>query len=445
MHKYINLRSILGISAGFRNNLVIAGIGSLAVATLTPETALAAPAITLKGSFDGANGAAPFAALTSAGNGKFYGTTQFGGAEGSGAIFEFDPSGSGSITLKGSFDGANGRSPTAALTSAGNGKFYGTTLLGGVNDAGAIFEFDPSGGGSITRKGSFDVANGLQPHAALTPAGKGKFYGTTIFGGAEGSGAIFEFDPSGSGSITLKGSFEVTPIGSQPFAPLTSAGNGKFYGTTPLGTDNGPGSIFEFDPSGNGSITLKSWFVGTNGHYPFAALTSAGNGKFYGTTRGGGVNNAGAIFEFDPSASGTVTLKGSFDGANGAEPFAALTSAGNGKFYGTTRYGGVNNAGVIFEFDPSGSGSITLKGSFDGANGRSPTAALTSAGNGKFYGTTRYGGVNDAGAIFEFDPGTNSAPAPAPLPLLGAGAAFGWSRRLRRRIQPVRPLFPIGR
>jgi uncharacterized repeat protein (TIGR03803 family) len=144
-------------------------------------------------------------------------------------------------------------------------------------------------------------------------------------------------------------------------------------------------------------------------------------------------------------AAPAITLKGSFDRANGAFPYAALTSAGNGKFYGTTREGGVNNAGAIFEFDPSGSGSITLKGSFDGANGADPFAALTSAGNGKFYGTTADGGVNGIGAIFEFDPGADSAPAPGPLPLMGAGAAFGWSRRLRRRIQPVRPLFPIGR
>jgi uncharacterized repeat protein (TIGR03803 family) len=451
MHKFINPRPTLGISAGFRNNLVMAGLGSLAFAALAPQPLLAAPTLTLKGSFNGlngngSNGSAPHASLTPAGNGKFYGTTRYGGENGHGAIFEFDPSGNGSITIKGSFDSSTiGYYPTAALTSAGNGKFYGTTLFGGSEGSGAIFEFDPSGGGSITRKGSFDRANGLQPYAALTSAGNGKFYGTTVFGGSEGSGAIFEFDPFGSGSITLKGSFEVTPIGSQPFAPLTSAGNGKFYGTTPLGTDNGPGSIFEFDPSGNGSITLKSWFEGTNGQYPTAALTSAGNGKFYGTTQGGGVYNAGAIFEFDPSASGTVTLKGSFDGANGLRPFAALTSAGNGKFYGTTLYGGANNVGAIFEFDPSGSGSITLKGSFDGANGAQPFAALTSAGNGKFYGTTAYGGVNGAGAIFEFDPGTNSAPAPGPLPLLGAGAAFGWSRRLRRRIQPVRPVFPIGR
>lgn len=89
--------------------------------------------------------------------------------------------------------------------------------------------------------------------------------------------------------------------------------------------------------------------------------------------------------------------------------------------------------------------AITLKGSFDGANGAGPRAALTSAGNGKFYGTTPVGSVYGFGTIFEFDPGADSAPAPGPLPLMGAGAAFGWSRRLRRRIQPVRPLFPIGR
>jgi MYXO-CTERM domain-containing protein len=30
--------------------------------------------------------------------------------------------------------------------------------------------------------------------------------------------------------------------------------------------------------------------------------------------------------------------------------------------------------------------------------------------------------------------GAPTAPTPGPLPLLGAGAAFGWSRRLRQRI-----------
>jgi len=434
-------------AASFVRPFALAGIGSLAFATLTPQATFAVPAITLKASFDGANGSGPLATLTSDSNGKFYGTTKYGGDNGVGAIFEFDHSGSGSITLKSSFDVANGAHPYyGPLISAGNGKFYGTTLDGGANDNGGIFEFDSSGSGSITLKGSFDLdsANGTYPYAALTSAGNGNFYGTTYFGGDNDEGAIFEFDPSGSGSITLKGSFDGAN-GANPYAALTSAGNGKFYGTTYNGGDNDEGAIFEFDPSGNGSITLKGSFDVANGAGPRAALTSASNGKFYGTTAWGGDNGYGGIFEFDPSGNGSITLKGSFDYANGRLPEAALTSAGNGKFYGTTQYGGDNLYGAIFEFDPSGNGSITLKGSFDGANGFRPSAAVTSAGNGKFYGTTYRGGDNDYGAIFEFDPWADSEPTPTPLPLMGAGAAFGWSRRLRRRIQAVRPVFPMGR
>jgi hypothetical protein len=44
-------------------------------ATLTPQPEFAAPAITLKASFHGANGYSLYAPLTPAGNGLFYGTT----------------------------------------------------------------------------------------------------------------------------------------------------------------------------------------------------------------------------------------------------------------------------------------------------------------------------------------------------------------------------------
>lgn len=41
--------------------------------------------------------------------------------------------------------------------------------------------------------------------------------------------------------------------------------------------------------------------------------------------------------------------------------------------------------------------------------------------------------VNGTGDTIRFQVTTN--PVPGPLPVLGAGAAFGFSRRLRRRIQ----------
>ena len=263
-------------------------------------------------------------------------------------------------------------------------------------------------------------------------------FGTATVGGDNGFGSIFEFDPAGGG-ITLKASFDGAN-GETPVA-LTQAGNGLFYGTATWGGDNGFGSIFEFDPAGGG-ITLKASFDYANGVFPNAPLTLAGNGLFYGTTSGGGDNGFVSIIEFDP-AGGGITLKASFDDANGLIPYAVLTLAGNGLFYGTTATVGDNGFGSIFEFDPAG-GGITLKVSFDNANGADPYAALTLAGNGLFYGTAVNGGDNNFGSIFEFDP-AGTAPVPGPLPLMGVTAAYGWCRKLRRRIQQVRPVFPIGR
>ena len=140
-----------------------------------------------------------------------------------------------------------------------------------------------------------------------------------------------------------------------------------------------------------------------------------------------------------------ITLLSNFTSVEGQNPQAALTAAGNGIYYGTTVAGGANNIGAIFAFDPV-TGDITLQDSFTGfnGNGESPFAGLTSAGNGLYYGTTSQGGTTNRGTIYAFDSGVRD-PVPGPLPLMGAGAAFGWSRRLRRRIQPVRPVFPMGR
>ena len=200
------------MTAGFRNNLVLAGIGSLAFSALAPLPTLAAPGITLQGSFTGTNGDSPQVTLTAAGNGIYYGTTNTGGANGSGAIFKFD-SATGSITLQDSFNFSNGDTPVAALTSAGNGIYYGTTYQGGANFSGTIYSFD-SATGSITLQASFTGSNGSAPNAALTAAGNGIYYGTTRFGGANSAGGIFKFD-SATGSITLQDSFARESLGNR--------------------------------------------------------------------------------------------------------------------------------------------------------------------------------------------------------------------------------------
>ena len=381
-------------------------------------------ATTCQAFFTGANGAYPAAALTAADRiGLYYGTTAYGGDYGHGAIYAFD-SITGSISLKGSFtDTTNGAIPFAALTAAGNGLYYGTTYGGGANGQGAIYAFDsanPNPATSISLKGSFkDSTNGAFPSAALTAADRiGLYYGTTATGGEYGQGAIYAFD-SITGSISLKGSFTDTTNGAIPFAALTAAGNGLYYGTTYGGGANGQGAIYAFD-SVTGSISLKGSFTDntdkTNGASPSAGLTAAGHGLYYGTTLYGGEYGQGAIYAFDsanPNPATSISLKGSFTGnTNGAIPFAGLTAADHGLYYGTTYRGGANDQGAIYAFDsanPNPATSISLKGSFkDSTNGAFPSAALTAAGNGLYYGTTENGGEYGQGAIYAFDANSNS-------------------------------------
>src|SRR5436190_4752740 len=125
---------------------------------------------------------------------------------------------------------------------------------------------------------------------------------------------------------------------------------------------------------------------------PQGSLT-AYNGKLYGMTIIGGINQTGVIFEFDPTIT-TYTKKYDFDSFNGNNPFGNL-SFYQGKFYGMTSAGGANNMGVIFEWDPA-TNIYIKKYDFDAVNGGSKNFLIH---NGKFYGM--------ANGIFEWDPATN--------------------------------------
>jgi uncharacterized repeat protein (TIGR03803 family) len=131
-------------------------------------------------------------------------------------------------------------------------------------------------------------------------------------------------------------------------------------------------------------------------------------------------------------ATPVISIVDSFTGANGANLFAALTAAGNGLYYGTVVAGGTSGFGGVCEFN-SITNLITLLDSLIGADGRNPNAALTAAGDNLYFSTAFNGGANELGTVFAFN--TAAASVPGPLPFMGAGAAYGWSRRLRRRMR----------
>jgi uncharacterized repeat protein (TIGR03803 family) len=208
--------------------------------------------------------------------------------------------------------------------------------------------------------------------------------------------------------------------GLAPASSLLPGSDGYFYGTTWDGGDNGAGSIFCMSATGSLS-NLYSFPAATNdsGEVVYdlgpGDLALGTNGNIYGTTRSGGSNFSGTIFEISPSGSfatlhtfgaETTRFSGRATSVDGAAPTGALVLGKDGNFYGTTEYGGSNNMGTIFQITPAGvfTSLYSLKASAGGSattNG-SVANALTLGSNGAFYGTTQQGGVDNAGTFFKF-------------------------------------------
>jgi len=300
---------------------------------------------------------------------------------------------------------AGGNYPDGSMVQASDGNFYGLANQGGTNEVGTIFEYNPITK-TYTNKYNFGDGdqnlNGASPaYGPLTLGADGKFYGMANQGGANNDGIIFQWDYL-SGNYVPEYSFsDATGLG--PQGSLVLASNGKFYGTTLGGGANGKGVIFQWDSTGG--YVDKYDFDGTsgNGAEPSSALTLGPDGNLYGLTVTGSVNTTGVIFEYNPLTS-TYTKKYDLDGsAQGT----SLTLGPDGKFYGMTLGGGLNSVGVIFQWD-SKTNTYTDLIDLTDANGNSGYSLannfLTLGSDGNFYGMTNEGGANGMGVIFEFSP-----------------------------------------
>jgi uncharacterized repeat protein (TIGR03803 family) len=367
---------------------------------LLAAMAVALPAQTFKklNSFKYADGEYPWAPLVQASDGNFYGTTTAGGspcasggyATGCGTVFQVTPGGKRTNIYF--FDGTNGSAPFAGLTQAANGDFYGSTSAGGTgnfggacpNNCGTIFTLTTSG--TLTTLHNFSYTDGQQPTGALVLGSDGNYYGTTAGGGPANSGTFFVITPSGT--LTTLYTFTGGDDGSSPYGGLVQAPDGNFYGTTWMGGANDYGTVFKF--AANGTITTIHTFENTDGAYPYAGLVQDKGGDFYGVTEEGGTYSYGTVFKITPA--GKVTTLHSFSGGlDGDTPISTLIQATDGNFYGTASYDGLYpNFGTVFEITKSG--TLTTLHNFDSKDGSYPYAPLVQATNGKFYGTTSYGG-----------------------------------------------------
>jgi uncharacterized repeat protein (TIGR03803 family) len=190
---------------------------------------------------------------------------------------------------------------------------------------------------------------------------------------------VVKITPAGVFSVLYSFPFDtsasVAPNGLYPEAGLLQGPDGNFYGVTAGGGSSGTGdcqlivgvsgcgTIFKLTPSG--TLTLLHSFCGsggcgsraTDGALPRGRLAMGPDGNLYGTTSQGslydGGYNSGIIFR--TSLSGDYEIMHNFTGCcgtgDGAVPFAGLTLASDGNFYGTTRQGGATDNGTVFKMD----------------------------------------------------------------------------------------------
>ncbi len=365
----------------------------------------------------GADGGFPFAGVIRDSAGNLYGTTYFGGASQWGVVFKL--SAAGQETVLYSFTGrADGGSPEAGVIRDPAGDLYGTTYIGGPGGGnssyGVVFKLNIAGQYSALY--TFPPpADGAFPYAGVIRDSGGNLYGTTSLGGVANAGVVYEVHPTGRQRVLY--TFTGGADGSNPQGGVVRDRDGNLYGTTPYG-GSGAGVVYEVNKAGEETV-LYTFTGGADGRIPYAGVIRDKAGNLYGTTTYGGTSGKGVVFKLAPPAgpggAWTETVLYAFTGgADGGNPYGSgvvLDRAGN--LYGTTTFGpGTYGPGVVYKLSPSGQQTTlytfcSLPGCSDGLYAGAGVI-LDSAGN--FYGTTEDGGGTSGclgiscGVVFKLDP-----------------------------------------
>jgi uncharacterized repeat protein (TIGR03803 family) len=380
------------------------GLGLLPLAGMIASEMSSYSVIDVFEDSENGGGANPYGSLIVDPAGNLYGTAANGGGFHCGVVFGIL---SGSPTVLYTFHCGDGANPYGGLVRDVEGNLYGTTEYGGDGGpcstlepgCGLVFKLDPAGNETILH--SFTGgADGSIPAAGLLRDPAGNLYGTTEYGGQFGEGVVFEM-PRGVGYKVLH-AFTDLNDGASPLASLIRDSAGNLYGTASSAGTGRHGVVFKLDAAGN-ETPLYSFTGGSDGNYPYGALTRDAAGNLYGTTFQGGDLSAcpggcGVIFKVEP-AGGETVLYSFTDSSDGAYPMAGLVQDTQGNLYGTNTSGGAYvYYGVIFELTPAGAYKVLFN--LNSLDGCLPHATLL-AYQGYLYGTNSSCGEGYVGTAFK--------------------------------------------
>ncbi|MES2466425.1 MAG: choice-of-anchor tandem repeat GloVer-containing protein [Verrucomicrobiota bacterium] len=204
--------------------------------------------------------------------------------------------------------------------------------------------------------------------------------------------------------------FEVTTSGAYPRGRLMKGADGLLYGTTDGGGSNNAGTVFKLNPDGSDFAVLKNFDHATTGSSLYAGLIQGTDGSLYGTAALGGSNDAGTVFKLNPDGTGFTVLQNFDTATTGGNPYGGVMQGADGCLYGTATFGGSGGSGTVFKLNPDGTGFTAFPLSYWTTGGH-PYGGLIQATDGTLYGTASWGGSSGDGTVFKINPnGTNALP-----------------------------------
>lgn len=333
-------------------------------------------------------------------SGLLYWATARGGADGHGAVMQAAPGGQASV-LHSFAGGAGGSSPARRLVLR-DGALYGITSDGGAHSDGLIYRLGLQGQFSVIHSFSGSVrsqgVDGRHARSPLVAAANGSLYGTTWGGGSHDSGTIYRVDPAGTYRVVYSFHAHLQQAAHRPTGALLAGPDGLLYGTADYGGAQGNGGVFRFDPRRDTLQVIAA--LPRAAEHDSHGVALAADGSLYGVAGG----EPGLLFRVPPDAPLQV-LHDFGQGADGRAPRGQLLQASDGWLYGVTDAGGSHGQGTLYRFDPVADTEQVL---YDFGSqpqvGVQPTTGLLLAANGWLIGTTpgssRAGSAHPGGTLY---------------------------------------------
>ena len=276
--------------------------------------------------------------------------------------------------------------PLSGLSQGSGGWLYGASRGG----YGAIIYRVKNDGTGFSILHDFGGTN-FPSRGALVVGSDGAVYGTMILANAV-DGAVYRIQQDGSGFQTYP-----LPIQAQIISGVIEGSDGRLYGTTFGGGENDAGTVFGINKNGTGFALAHDFSFG-DGYQPAAEPLEGSDGALYLPTRLGGNANAGVVCRMGKNGSGFSILH-HFPAAgtnDGRIPNCRLAPGPGGYLYGTTEAGGVSGeddlfsgAGVVFRLTMDGDVYSVVR-RFEGSvsDGVKPRNVLVGL-DGNLYGTSQ--------------------------------------------------------